>query len=911
MINEIKYGGLSVIPSDYECQDGELATAINLITEDGHIRPLAPPSIVLRLVQRYKVVYIHRTSAFTHYILLNDEEKTMAWMDEKDIDSENQYPLNPPAILHSFSSQSVSHINALGNTLMAFSSNGIHYFLWKSDRAGYMYLGDEMPECPISFGLQAEMIRGEEFSITFDNIEENKKFDEFSDNNKKRITEPVLAQVNKFIAEETVNKGRFIYPFFVRYAYRLYDGTLIKHSAPVLMYTCSDYSPQVLFTNLNGKGTDHAINQATLRVFAAVHKLDRQIFSQEVIDRLQPWADIIKSVDIFISAPLYSYDQNGQCKRFCSCSIDGTGDCYSICKHVNQAVDENRYPVRYQYNPWSKMYAFTFEPANLSWPWARVELPHKSEDEIKRQIKETSLFYLLESLKIENLDTKRTVIEIKNDYLQSLVTRERLEDDYDSHDRLVADYSFVYNQRLNVAGLKKYLFQGFHPFSFMPYTNGYVNHYSNENDPLIGDRCIPLSFTVFIRQDGKEFCIDGQTYAFSNRRVSFFFYYPNTNAYKVRFYQGGYMADMALEKHDFLNGAFCWIGWGPVVTKSWQEDDDIAITPPGNRFIGLPNKIYTSEVGNPFFFPLAGINIVGTGSIMGICSAVKALSQGQFGQFPLYAFTTEGVWALEVSVTGSFSARQPVTRDVCINPDGITQIDSAVLFPTDRGIMLISGSQTQCISEAINSEYPFNVLELPGFDKLHDRLGHVPATDKCLPLLPFTQYLRQCRMIYDYVHQHVVVYVPGITYAYVFSLKSKQWGMAYSNIASHLNAYPEALAVDNDNNIVNFSVPDKGEVKCLYVTRPLKLDAANIYKTVDTVIQRGFFRKGHVTSVLYGSRDLQNWYLVWSSIDHYLRSFRGTPYKYFRIAGLATLDTDENIHGASVQFTQRLTNRPR
>ena len=32
--------------------------------------------------------------------------------------------------------------------------------------------------------------------------------------------------------------------------------------------------------------------------------------------------------------------------------------------------------------------------------------------------------------------------------------------------------------------------------------------------------------------------------------------------------------------------------------------------------------------------------------------------------------------------------------------------------------MLISGSQTQCITEAINSEYPFDALQLPGFDKL-------------------------------------------------------------------------------------------------------------------------------------------------------------------------------------------------
>lgn len=135
--------------------------------------------------------------------------------------------------------------------------------------------------------------------------------------------------------------------------------------------------------------------------------------------------------------------------------------------------------------------------------------------------------------------------------------------------------------------------------------------------------------------------------------------------------------------------------------------------------------------------------------------------------------------------------------------------------------------------------------------------------------------------------------------------------MTFSNIVSHLNSYPEALAVDNNNNIVNFSETDATQVKSLFVTRPLKLDTVNIHKTIDSIIQRGFFRKGNVATVLYGSRDLENWHLVWSSRDHYLRGFHGTPYKYFRIAGVATLNADESIYGASIQFTPRLKNQQR
>ena len=133
----------------------------------------------------------------------------------------------------------------------------------------------------------------------------------------------------------------------------------------------------------------------------------------------------------------------------------------------------------------------------------------------------------------------------------------------------------------------------------------------------------------------------------------------------------------------------------------------------------------------------------------------------------------------------------------------------------------------------------------------------------------------------------------------------------YSNILAGVNSYPDALAVDKDYNLVNFALPPEEGQKGLMVTRPLKLETPDILKTIDTVIQRGHFIKGHVQSVLYGSRDLYNWQLIWSSKDHYLRGFRGTPYKYFRIACVTSLSEDESLFGASLQFTPRHTNQPR
>jgi len=359
-------------------------------------------------------------------------------------------------------------------------------------------------------------------------------------------------------------------------------------------------------------------------------------------------------------------------------------------------------------------------------------------------------------------------------------------------------------------------------------------------------------------------------------------------------------------------------------TGSGLEQDMSADYDGATSSYNQPNMIRLSETNNPFYFPTDKTVLVGSGVIKGIAAAAKALSQGQFGQFPLYAFTSEGVWALEVSSSGGYSARQPITRDVVLgNGNSITQMDNTVMFATDRGLMILSGSDSKCISETIDGLHPFSVGNLSRSSALSELCGE--PISNMFTLLPFRQFLMDCRMLYDYVHQRVIVYNPSVDYAYVYSLSGNAWGMMPSDVGYGVNSYPDALAVNHANEVIDYSSPyqvsddsssedegeDAGVVNGMLVTRPLKLDAANVLKTVDTIIQRGYFRKGHVKTILYGSRDLFNWQLVSSSEDHYLRGFSGSPYKYFRVVLLCSLSADESVSGCTVQFTPRLTNQPR
>lgn len=926
MIKDIHYAGYSTEPSDYECADGQMATSINLINEDSQLKPVFQPAEMAELPDNYIIVYIHDANTFTHYILHNTSTNRLYWIDESVVTEAVSKPVsstviaqeltltNPSHELHSFGTAEIYSVNGIGNTLVVLTSDGMHYILWKGATDGYLYLGTHLPELPISFGLQGEVVRTDTFTISFNSISESNIWDEFSDENKTTITNQVLAKVNKFIADHSTNKGKFIFPFLVRYAYRLYDGSLTMHSAPVLMVCSSDLMPQVFWEHITGHGS---YTDAQLRIVGVEHTLDYAVVLSSRIQLLQQWEDIVRSVDIFISKPIYTYDQNGQCTRFAQSSDI---DSFCICKHTNQSssLSTSTYPLRYQVNTFNKLYAFTYNPTTFTYPAGRLMIPQRSTDQVKADIRSCSQFYFLKSIKINELSTTRTAVAIEEDYLQSLVAREAMTDDYDSHDTLIPRYSFGYNSRLNIANIKKKLYDTFNMGALCCYTDGYVANYSSGSPTMLDDK-ITWGVFFFIKQDGRDIIVQGETFLMSSQAKVLFLYYPNVNAYKAVFYNVNYFTygyEVPLEAHGFLNGAFYFGGWD----NSTNSTSTPSASSEQARTIEVPNKIYTSEVNNPFHFPVLGINTVGTGTILGISAAAKAMSQGQFGQFPLYAFTTEGVWALEVSGSGSFSARQPITRDVCINTDSITQIDSSVLFATDRGIMLISGSQTECLTDSIFAEQPFDVLDLPCIDQLHSKLGH--GADTCLPVKPFLGFLAGCRMVYDYIHQRIIVFNPtttttggvttqNYTYAYVFSLKSKMWGMIFSRLKSTINSYPEAMAMTHANKLVSFRTTDETISKGLFVTRPLKLEAPDIHKTISALIQRGHFERGDVGTVLYGSRDLYTWRLVWSSKDQYLRGFRGTPYKYFRIAGLTELTDGKSVFGASVTFEPRHTNNLR
>lgn len=132
----------------------------------------------------------------------------------------------------SFSSN-VVNVCVVGNTVVVSCENSVNYLLFRN--GGYVNLGNGLPNLSLQFGLAKYNRMSAEQEIAYDEklTKETQLYDILS----KRLNED--------------KKSYFVSPFFVRYAYRLYDDSLVYHSTPILM-PCNTLD-EILFVVTNSE----------------------------------------------------------------------------------------------------------------------------------------------------------------------------------------------------------------------------------------------------------------------------------------------------------------------------------------------------------------------------------------------------------------------------------------------------------------------------------------------------------------------------------------------------------------------------------------------------------------------------------------------------------------------------------
>ena len=346
---------------------------------------------------------------------------------------------------------------------------------------------------------------------------------------------------------------------------------------------------------------------------------------------------------------------------------------------------------------------------------------------------------------------------------------------------------------------------------------------------------------------------------------------------------------LKMENSNFMNGAVT----AQYFYQSSFDNDLVNVEtgepPVANDLVPMRNKVLTSEVDDPYYFPIEGRNTVGIGAIVGLAAVTRALSQGQVGDHDLIAFCTDGVWVMKVSKEGTYSAIHNISREVCTNPKSICQLDQSVLFATERSLSRFVESNVVSMSDKLDGP-------ARNWSNLFGTFFNNTLLDcsSIILQLGFTtsavEMFNGGSVFYDYAGSRVVVLPQNTSadsVALVFSIRDQAWStMAIPAIKAVVPGYPSPFVQTGDGKVMILDKPYNyrstgANVPGLILTRELTFS-----DTMDVIRGYQHHADGGTAPMLFlfGSNDQRNWQSLGNSNRWFNNYLPGTSYRFFRIA---------------------------
>jgi hypothetical protein len=371
----------------------------------------------------------------------------------------------------------------------------------------------------------------------------------------------------------------------------------------------------------------------------------------------------------------------------------------------------------------------------------------------------------------------------------------------------------------------------------------------------------------------------------------------------------------------------------PLIIISDNISYKKVIVPEENRVIHISNRIKISALYNPMIYPLDYDYIIGH-NLVGLSANNLSIDASNFGMYPVFAFTEGGIYAMELGRDGETLVQRivPLSGDVCINLDSITNIGGATLFASTDGLRVLAGQRSEKITTPLElySDNPLKGATLKnGANALDAILKKYGLQGYVSSEADFQTFLAGAKCYFHYKENEVVITNEAYPYSYVYSLNTKMYHKVFERYYNVFNDYPNAYGTDaNGYYIYNLGeevVPLDARRNVLIQTNAFKLTTDGF-----EMIRRIFTRFGwsaapagsRIGIYLFVSNDTRKWAWVdgceitQTSAPHGAQNFSplrcpaSIKYGMLVIAGDMDMVNDYLTH-ISVEWEQRYGNKIR
>lgn len=248
----------------------------------------------------------------------------------------------------------------------------------------------------------------------------------------------------------------------------------------------------------------------------------------------------------------------------------------------------------------------------------------------------------------------------------------------------------------------------------------------------------------------------------------------------------------------------------------------------------------------------AGTGRVAGDGVIHLTQSLRALSSGQFGEFPLYAFCRDGIRALTPS-EGSFKDVQLISRDVACGSDCFAPLPDSTCFVTTAGVFQISGTTVRCLSNSL--DYEFGEAD---------------------------------RLLYLYRENALILFRPGSQELLLYLFSKSKWYVMEGKIDARHYSWPESYVM-TDRKIGKSFISATDDISPFATeavelipvkTRPVKITNAFDIKQLTEIAAT--WPDGSSNSVkAYGALRLGKWYFLGQATRGHM-VMRGSGWRFFR-----------------------------
>lgn len=846
MKSRIIFNGMNRNAPPAVAQPGDCTSIVNLRRQANHLVPVGSPQSLYYMAEtNRRLFYVHSCYDGEHHITANDYGVYY----EALVRREDEKVIAVRLLLFNLEGARVLSVQAIGNTLIVVCTEHTYYLLYKEDE--YIFLG-EKPDLPdISFTHRTRYTDAYQVpERTFDEPYYNPTRLETAETNFYNE-----AYYNAFfqLQEKAWNRHYFIQPILIRYALTLYDGSRIFSSAPVMLSQSNPIQPYQL--SIRMKNSNYICSGSYAGEILAENFSIRYMIHTL---NLKNWKDIVKSIDIFVApeATIFEPDKTQNSLVF---SIEQTESLGNLAFYIKGGI-------------------------------SFLDLT-----KINEQYRQSSLFYKIAS--IEDWDNLKTGewIDLENEIRPDLLVHEEtLSIDNTTLLSTGAQVSYVHNKRLHLANLSKRLFPGF-PLNL--FNTGWENVESAK-----------AYICTYIKTDRGESRVvwSGETDYFCNQ-LSPLLSYPDSGAYQmdivVRSSSGLYRKSFRLtaseyeNRADYLDASLTYIS----LDADTSGNTDFGIPAASNDIYTQENIVRVSKYENPFIFPSEQVYSVSNGAITGIASITTALSAGQFGEFPLYLFTEEGIWALQ---NGSgevcYSNQHQLSREAILKGYPIIPLEEAIAFATPKGLSILQGATIRQILSF--EEIPYEKNELIDAHPIEEdtyQATHDPTR--------LSEHISKSIIAYNPTEKELLLCYPQSGYTTVLHLPTLYIYRTTRSYTSFLCDSTHLLGQNAEGEVTDLQKETRDDsIPIAILTRPTTLQS-EAYQRLREMSLRLSSSSEKIYLSLWGGNNAESDFALMGRLSlsgkipgQLTMRVTGPAYKYFRIFCSGKVYSDFHLWAADV-----------